>query len=170
MILMLMLWSTEQNLLIYTVSIIDIFFFLNSDKCRYEMVDLYCENGFLRTILQTRWSLRCKRRGEVHFEQNISTRICQFSFFLWWHSFGPNLWRLYFNVLVHLYLFVIMVLTSMTVISWWWKHYYYYSSPSLIRPPQQHQKSGLIRGVAFLEGEGQCKYLTVFNDIPDIMK
>ena len=99
------------------------FFFLTQDI--YAMVDLYSENGFLRTILQTRWSLRCEMRGEVFFKKNISTRICQFSFFygdiLLAQTYGVYISMFWFI----LHLFVIMVLTSMTVISWWWKHYYY---------------------------------------------
>jgi hypothetical protein len=74
LILMLMLWSTEQNLLIYTVSIIDIFFFLSSRYiyiyiqwliciARMDFSEQYC-------IKDEAWDLRCE-------EKSISSKTYQ---------------------------------------------------------------------------------------------
>ena len=130
LILMLMLWSTEQNLLIYTVSIIDIFFFFKLKIYKYiyngwfVLREWISQNNIASKMKPEIWDARKSPFRAKHINKDMSIFI-----FLWWHSFGPNLWRLYFNVLVHFaltfFVFLIMVLTSMTVISWWWKHYYY---------------------------------------------
>ena len=59
------------------------FFFLSSRFIYiYTMVDLYCENGFLRTILHQRWSLRFEISSKTYQQGYVNFHFFMVTF-LW---------------------------------------------------------------------------------------
>ena len=52
-------------------------FFINKSRSYLSIIiDLFCENEFLRTISHQRRSLWCDMLWEVHFKQNIWMKLC----------------------------------------------------------------------------------------------